>query len=128
MGDQSTNFDLHEFRCLGSVCCAGTSVVLPDLVYVLQAIRTYFGVAVHINRGFSCNVHNKAVGGVLRGWHTRGGAVDCKYLSGVSGTRLVAFCRALPQVGMLILYDTHWHMDVRPRVRGHMKLIDKRTK
>lgn len=128
MGDLSRNFSRHEFRCHGASCCAGTSAVQSVLVEVLQCIRKEFGKPIHINRGFSCNVHNRAVGGVFLGWHTRGGAADCQYLDGVHGDRIVSLCKLLPQVGCIILYDHHWHIDLRPRLRGRMHVIDKRTK
>lgn len=128
MGDLTRNFSRHEFRCHGASCCAGTSAPQEAFVKELQAIRSQFGQPIHVIRGFSCNVHNKAVGGVFLGWHTRGGGGDMQYLPGVHGYQLVTFCRTRPKIGMLILYDNHWHMDIRPRLSGRMTLIDKRTK
>lgn len=128
MGDLTENFSRREFTCHGKDCCDQTAVASARLVHALQRIRTHFGIPIHITRGFSCNKHNRHVGGVPDSWHTRGGAADCQYLHGISGDLIVEYCKRIPLIGIIILYDTHWHIDIRPRKMGRLHLIYHRTK
>ena len=128
MGNLSANFSLHEFQCHGGRCCGHTSAPQVALVEVLQQIRYHFGLPLGINRGFSCNRHNNDIGGNPNSYHVRGAAADCKYLAGISGYKLVEYCKRIPTVGIIILYDSHWHIDIRPRKLGRLLLIDKRTR
>lgn len=126
MGDLSHNFSRHEFRCHGAICCAGTSAPRQTLVIALQILRVAFNCKIRVNRGFSCNIHNKAVGGVFLGWHTRGGAADIEFEKPVETKALISHCKKCKEIGCLILYDTHIHVDIRPRTNGRLLLIDKR--
>ena len=51
--------------------------------YVLQPLRDYLGVPIHINSGYRCKELNRVVGGVYNSQHMTGKAADivCKDLS-----------------------------------------------
>jgi len=127
MGDLNDNFSTHTIQCRGVNCCGHSSPISPLLIEALQAIQQLFGVPIHITRGFSCNVHNREVGGVEGSRHTKGDGADCLWLDEVSNERVIAYITNLYAVGALILYDTHFHLDMRSRVDGKMLIIDNRT-
>ena len=43
---------------------------------VLEPLREHFGVPIKINSGFRCQALNKAVGGAVNSYHTKGRAAD----------------------------------------------------
>lgn len=56
----STNFKVKEFACSDG---SDPIFIAPELVEVLQKIRTYFGKAVTINSAYRTPTRNKKVGG-----------------------------------------------------------------
>ncbi len=127
MGDLSKNFSRWEFKCRGDKCCGHSAPVLPELVRELQNLRTAVDEPIYLTRGFSCNVHNTAVGGVPSGWHTLGGGADCLNPVFCNTEKLINLCGFSSKIGILILYDFHFHIDIRPRINGVLAVIDKRT-
>ncbi len=122
----SENFFRFEFVCHGTNCCGKSMPVDPMLVKVLQDIRDYFGKPIHINRGFSCIKHNSKIGGSPHSWHTVGGAADCKFIPTVPKLELYNYAIKLPELGGFGFYDTHWHVDIRPRINGEVFMWDRR--
>ena len=123
----STNFHRREFACRGKNCCGDSFPVMPELVIILQAIRDEFGLTMHVSSGFRCNTHNAQVGGSDWSWHTIGGAADCLILKSVTYHTMYQFCKTIPELGGLGIYDDHYHFDVRPRIGGIITAWDKRT-
>lgn len=122
----SVNFKRSEFACNGLDCCDHSAPVMPDLIKVLQAIRDEFGVPVIINSGYRCIKYNGNAGGSSSSWHTIGGAADCAILVGVTTEKVFSFARNLHQLGAFGFYDSHFHIDVRPRAAGRITVWDKR--
>ena len=71
----STNFRVREFACLDG---SDPIFVSPELVTVLQKIRTHFGKAVTITSAYRTPTRNKAVGGTAYSQHLYGNAADIK--------------------------------------------------
>ena len=73
MGDLTKNFSRSEFACK---CGCGFDDIDLELVGILQSVRLFLGVPLHVNSGCRCEEHNKKVGGVANSWHTKGKAAD----------------------------------------------------
>jgi len=71
----SKNFAESEFRCPD----CGITAVVPLLVEALQELRDVLGTPIHINSGYRCPAHNKAVGGAKHSMHLGGLAADCVF-------------------------------------------------
>lgn len=76
MGDLTASFDAAEFRCpCNAPECDGGKM---DSVFMnaLQNVRDMCGFPFHINSGFRCAAHNKAIGGAPDSMHLLGRAAD----------------------------------------------------
>lgn len=106
----STNFKVSEFACQD---CSDPIFISPELVTVLQKIRTHFGKAVTINSGFRTATHNKAVGGAAYSQHLFGMAADI-VVKGISPKVVAVYAETLlPNKGGIGIYDNFTHIDVR---------------
>ena len=108
----STNFKVREFRCQD-----GSDVILihPDLVKVLQKIRTHFARPVSINSAYRTPNHNKKVGGETFSQHQYGTAADV-VVTGVSPKKVAAYVETLmPKSGGIGIYSNFTHVDVRAK-------------
>ena len=72
----SENFTASEFMCKCGKCVE--SFIDTLLVERLQKMRTALGKPVHINSGYRCPAHNKAVNGAANSNHVKGTAADIK--------------------------------------------------
>jgi len=70
------NFTASEFLCKCGKC--STSLIDDTLISRLQKLRDKLGTPIHINSGYRCPAHNKAVGGASNSNHTKGMAADIK--------------------------------------------------
>lgn len=69
------NFSRHEFACQCGNC--GLAEMRPELMEMLQAIRTEAGFSFPVTSGYRCPAHNQAVSSTgADGPHTTGLAVD----------------------------------------------------
>lgn len=73
MGDLTKNFSKKEFACK---CGCGSDRIDMGLVRKLQKVRNEIGLAVKVNSGCRCVLHNLAVGGSGDSSHLRGLAAD----------------------------------------------------
>ena len=106
----STNFRVREFACTDG---SDPIFISPDLVIVLQKIRTHFGKAVTITSAYRTPTRNKAVGGTTYSQHLYGNAADIK-VNGISPTKVAEYAeKLLPNKGGIGIYDTFTHIDVR---------------
>lgn len=106
----STNFKVKEFACKDG---SDPIFVHPDLVDLLQKIRTHFGKAVVINSAYRNPSHNKSVGGSTLSQHMYGMAADI-VVSGVTPKEVYTYADSLmPNKGGVGLYPTFTHVDVR---------------
>ena len=106
----STNFKVKEFACKD-----GSDVIFisPELVNILQKIRTHFGKSVTINSAYRTPTYNTKVGGAKYSQHQYGTAADIK-VSGVTPKNVAAYAETLlPNKGGIGIYPTFTHVDVR---------------
>ncbi len=87
----SEHFKKKEFACKDG-CGLGLKDgdVDPELVEVLEDVRTHFGKPVVINSGLRCESHNKKQGGAKASQHLLGTAADIR-IAGVSPNDVYAY-------------------------------------
>lgn len=106
----STNFTVKEFACKNG---EDAILVAPQLVMVLQSIRSHFGKAVTINSAYRTPEYNAKIGGAAQSQHCYGTAADIK-VSGVTPAKVAAYARSImPDWGGVGIYSTFTHVDVR---------------
>lgn len=106
----SSHFKVREFACSD-----GTDPVFisPELVTILEKIRTHFGKPVIINSGYRTVAKNKSVGGATHSQHLYGMAADI-HISGVTPKQIAAYAETLlPNSGGIGIYNSFCHVDVR---------------
>lgn len=70
-------FDKEEFACK---CGCGEEFEMdPNLITVLDQIRTDIGNAMRITSGYRCAAHNESVGSTERSQHRKGKAADIQF-------------------------------------------------
>lgn len=106
----SENFKVKEFA---STDGADPIFVSPELIMVLQRIRSHFDRAVTINSGYRTYARNKAVGGAKYSQHQYGIAADI-VVSGIVPKDVADYAETLmPNTGGIGRYSTFTHIDVR---------------
>jgi hypothetical protein len=96
------------------------------LAATFEAVRSLLGnLPVTINSGYRTPAYNATVGGVGRSQHTEGRALDIRHSklkprAVFAAIRLMEQNGHLPLLGGIGLYATFVHLDVRPRVGGHL--------
>lgn len=106
----SENFKVKEFA---SADGADPIFISPQLIMVLQRIRSHFDRAVTINSGYRTNARNKAVKGAKYSQHLYGTAADI-VVSGISPIQVAEYAETLlPNTGGIGVYSTFTHIDVR---------------
>lgn len=106
----STNFAVKEFACKDG---SDAVLVAPQLVMVLQSLRSHFCAAVTINSGYRTPQYNARVGGVTDSQHCYGTAADI-VVRGKTPAQVAAYARQLmPDWGGVGVYDSFCHIDVR---------------
>lgn len=106
----ATNFKVAEFKCKDG---SDTIFIDEKLPPVLQAIRTHFGKAVHINSAYRTEAYNKSVGGAEGSQHLYGRAADIR-VDGVSPGKVADYAELLlGDSGGVGRYNTFTHVDVR---------------
>lgn len=106
----SANFKVKEFACKDG---SDPVFVAPELVDILQKIRTHFGKAVTINSAYRTATYNKKVGGATYSQHLYGMAADI-VVSGVSPKEVAKYAETLlVGRGGIGVYSTFTHVDVR---------------
>lgn len=108
----STNFKVREFKCND-----GSDVILiaPELVTVLQKIRTHFARPITITSAYRTPAHNKREGGETYSQHLYGTAADI-VVTGVSPAKVAAYAETLLlNSGGIGIYKGFTHIDVRSK-------------
>ena len=106
----STNFRVREFACSDG---SDPIFVSPELVTILQKIRSHFGKSVTITSAYRTPPRNKAVGGETYSQHLYGMAADIK-VNGIAPKNVAQYAeKLLPNKGGIGTYDTFTHIDVR---------------
>jgi len=107
----STNFKVREFACADG---SDPIFISPELVSVLQNIRTHFGKPVTITSAYRTPAHNKKVGGVSDSMHLYGLAADIT-VKNISPRNVGQYAeQLLTGKGGIGVYDSFVHIDVRP--------------
>jgi uncharacterized protein YcbK (DUF882 family) len=114
MPQLSEHFHSAEFMCR---CGCGLKDVHPELVQMLEAIRTHFDAPVTITSGRRCAKHNARVKGARNSRHVTGEAADIR-VAGVPPHRVHAWAWANFPNGGFGRYATFTHIDCR---RGKVK-------
>lgn len=114
----SENFKLREFESPDT-----KQVMLdPELLWLLQALRTRIGKPVHVKSGYRTAQHNRAVKGARDSNHKEGKASDC-YVIGMEPVDLANEAKAVGFIGIIVYHTKGYvHLDVRekPYIRGVM--------
>ena len=106
----STNFRVREFACTDG---SDPIFISPELVTVLQKIRTHFGKSVIITSAYRTPTKNKACGGTTYSQHLYGNAADIK-INGVTPKQVASYAeKLLPNKGGIGIYSNFTHVDVR---------------
>ena len=110
----STNFKVREFKCND-----GSDVILvaPELVTVLQKIRTHFARPIIITSAYRTPPHNKRENGEPFSQHLYGTAADI-VVPGVAPAKVAAYAETLlPNKGGIGIYTKRGftHVDVRTK-------------
>lgn len=106
----SENFKVKEFACND-----GSDVIFisPDLVSILQNIRSHFGKAVNINSAYRTPTYNNKVGGAKYSQHLYGTAADIR-INGVASKDIAEYAEILLfNTGGIGIYNNFVHIDVR---------------
>ena len=104
-----------HFRVKEFACSDGTDTVFvaPELVEVLEKLRTHFGRPVRVLSGYRTETKNKAVGGAAYSRHKYGMAADIA-VEGTAPAAVAAYAETLlPDRGGIGVYGTFVHVDVR---------------
>ena len=111
----SEHFTSSEFDCKGAGCCKET-IINPQLVEYLQAIRSHFNQPITITSGYRCSTHNTRVGGATGSRHSKGDAADI-VVKNVSSREVAKYAESIGIKG-IGLYETaddgyFTHIDTR---------------
>lgn len=106
------HFQVYEFACEDG---SDPVFVSPELVEILEKIRTHFGQPVTITSGYRTVSHNATIpNSSKKSQHLFGLAADIK-VNGYSPKTVYEYAETLlPDTGGLGIYDTIVHVDVRP--------------
>ena len=113
----SENFKVREFACKDG---SDPVIISPQLVEVLQKIRTHFGKAVTVTSAYRTPTHNQKEGGAAYSQHLYGMAADIK-IKGIKPRDIATFAETLLlNTGGIGTYSTFVHIDVR-KVKARWK-------
>ena len=108
----SNNFKVKEFACADG---SDAVFISPQLVQILQKIRTHFGRPVTITSAFRSQAHNTKEGGVANSQHLYGLAADI-VVTGVAPAKVAAYAETLLSgTGGIGIYKGFTHIDVRSK-------------
>lgn len=106
----SENFKVKEFA---STDGADPIFIAPELINMLQRIRSHFNRPITINSGYRTHTRNTAVKGAKNSQHLYGTAADIA-VSGISPKDVANYAETLlPNTGGIGRYSTFTHIDVR---------------
>lgn len=111
MDDLSEHFNSKEFAC---GCGCGFDKVSPELVIVLEALRTHFCQPVVINSACRCESHNNEVKGTERSQHLLGMAADIVLKNRTPALVADYLEHKYPDKYGIGRYSSFTHIDVRP--------------
>ena len=118
MNEQLTkDFCRSEFACRGLDCCSASAPINIGLVLALQELRDLVGGPLHINSGFRCLTHNRALGSQDDSQHCLGNAADVEVPDGYGVDEFATLAETIPDFknGGIGRYFVRFfvHLDVR---------------
>lgn len=124
------HFTVEEFACHDGAIYPLEWIAprLLPLCETLEVVRDAAdGDPVHIDSGYRTPAYNERIGGAAHSQHMAGRAADIKHpkLSPAAMFNLVLRLYKdgmLPNLGGVGLYPTFVHLDVRPRIGGHLAI------
>ena len=114
MGDLTEHFSRWEFACK---CGCGFDDINPNLITILERVRTHFGVPCAVNSGCRCEKHNRDIKGAPRSQHLLGNAADV-WMKGIAPALIAEVAIQYGATGTKV-YDSFTHIDVRPGHEWH---------
>ena len=84
----------------------------PELLEILEIIRSYFDAPVIINSGYRTPSWNAKVGGTPNSYHCKGMAADI-VVKGYSSKEVAKYADSIMVTGGIIRYTNFTHIDVR---------------
>lgn len=105
------HFKAEEFRCKDK-----TEEFLwsPELLAVLETIRSHFNAPVIINSGYRTPSWNSKVNGAPNSYHCKGMAADI-VVKGHSSQEVAKYADKIMEQGGVIRYTNFTHIDVREK-------------
>lgn len=114
LGQLSAHFSSSEFEC--PCCGVGGDRISARLIDLLERLRGECNAPIHINSGYRCERHNRAIGGVANSQHLSGLAADI-YIPALTFDKAAALVRQFPfdAIGYYPPIAGLWfiHVDVR---------------
>ena len=118
MGDISTNFSYHEFRCRCGICSLSNgSRINIDFVMRLQKLREIWDQPMIPSSGCRCVKHNRAVGGALNSYHLLAMGCLAADFPITADERMMFVKLALNMRFTVGISDNFVHLDIRKRQR-----------
>ena len=113
-------FEDSELSCP----CCGKFKIEPEFADRLDAARNMAGIPFHVNSGFRCKAHNKAVGGSPTSSHMLGLAADIQAKTDLYRFRIIegAIRSGIRRIGV---YKTFVHLDTDPDKSSEIIFIGK---
>lgn len=109
----SKHFKIKEFAQKDFRC--DKVIVDPELIDVLEDIRTHFNKPVNVTSGYRTPEYNTKIGGVKNSQHTKGKAADIK-VSGIPAKEVQKYLKhKYPNKYGIGSYSTFTHIDVRAK-------------
>ena len=93
-------------------CGCGKNDMKPKIISIFENLRARVGEPLHINSGFRCEKHNKAVGGKKDSQHLLGMALDINLPKGIPAKEMEGYME-LSGAGGIGRYKTFCHCDAR---------------
>ncbi|ABO49056.1 Peptidase M15A [Desulforamulus reducens MI-1] len=103
----SAHFAETELACR----CCGKLVIHLELVYKLEDLRRLLDKPVLVNSGYRCPTNNRAVGGVVNSFHSKGMAADIRVPR--MAVKEIAHLAEKVGFGGIGIYASQVHVDVR---------------
>lgn len=107
----SRNFTRSEFSCN---CGCSFNTVDAELLYILNAARSFFKSPIRINSGCRCEQHNAKNNGAKNSYHLKGKAADIVVIGVSPGKVYSYFTSKYPNKYGFGNYKSFTHVDVRP--------------
>ena len=117
-------FKINEFvcRCGCEMPPEARQNIEALVANVLDPVREAYGKPIHVNSGYRCEKHNKAVGGVPRSQHMVGEAADIHCYDNAKLARII---KEQGRFDQLIIYPTFLHVSYKRNGMNRHRVLKK---